>query len=114
MGRGCYSCSLRRSADVLAGRLLITATLAEIDGAGDSEGHTLGFAGPYLFWVNRPTTSLTGAMTFNIYGIGQLESETFLEGAILHEMGHVIGVGYVYRLGYKARCVVFFFLFRQH
>ena len=76
--------------------------MAEIDGAGDSEGNTLGFAGPDLFWLDCPTISLTGAMTFDVHDIGQLESEGLFEGVILHEMGHEIGVGYVYRFRYKA------------
>ena len=81
------------SADNPAGRLLITATLTTIDGPGDDEGNTLGFAGPTQFWNACPTISFTGEMTFDIFDIGQLESDGLFEGVILHEMGHVIGIG---------------------
>ena len=77
------------NAEFPAGRLLITATLAEIDGVGG----TLGFASPDLVWLDCPSISLTGSMTFDIQDIDALEENGLFEGVILHEMGHVIGVG---------------------
>ncbi|CAM9710418.1 unnamed protein product, partial [Laminaria digitata] len=76
-----------------AGRLLITATLAEIDGAGNGEGNQLGFAGPTNFWRDCPTISATGDMTFDLFDIGEMEADGIFEGVILHEMGHAIGIG---------------------
>ena len=77
-----------------AGRILISATLEEIDGAGG----TLGSAGRTLYWTSCPTISATGAMRFDIDDIDDLEDNGTFEGVILHEMGHVIGLGYVNKL----------------
>ena len=77
--------------DYPAGRLLITATLEEIDG----NGGTLGSAGPSSVWTACKTVSLLGAMTFDIDDIEDMEDNDTFEGVIQHEMGHVIGVGYV-------------------
>lgn len=76
-----------------AGRLLIGSTLAEIDGDRDEDGNILGFAGPRSLHDGCRTISATGEMTFDIFDIGVLEDTGALEGVILHEMGHVIGVG---------------------
>ncbi|CAN0274575.1 unnamed protein product [Laminaria digitata] len=53
----------------------------------------LGSAGPSSIWKSCPTVSLLGAMKFDIADIEDLERQGMLEGVILHEMGHVIGVG---------------------
>ena len=71
------------------GRLLIEATLDAIDGVGG----VLGFAGPTLVWSDCPTVSLEGVMTFDIADVEILEDLGIFEGVILHEMGHVIGIG---------------------
>ena len=89
------------SAGFPAGRLLITATLAEIDGVGN----ILGYAGPDLVWLYCPSISLTGSMTFDIQDIGAIIAAGLFEGVVLHEMGHVIGVGYVHLHGYNTRSV---------
>ena len=65
----------------------------EIDGAGGDEGNILGFAGPTAIWGGCQTVSYTGEMTFDIFDIDSVEEVGILEGLILHEMGHVIGVG---------------------
>ena len=72
-----------------AGRLLISATLQAIDGVNG----VLGFAGPNAVWRACNTISAEGEMTFDIADISSLEAEGSFEGVILHEMGHVIGVG---------------------
>ena len=72
-----------------AGRILISATLEAIDGPGN----TLGSAGPSSVWNLCPTISLLGAMRFDIDDIVSMEANGIFEGVILHEMGHVIGVG---------------------
>lgn len=77
------------SADNPAGQLLISATIDVIDG----EGGILGFAGPTAVWNDCMTISLTGAMTFDIEDIDDLEDAGSFEAVILHEMGHVIGIG---------------------
>lgn len=73
-----------------AGRLLITAELKEIDGAGG----ILGSAGPTSIWYEC-NVALKGAMTFDIDDIASMESGGYFEGVIQHEMGHVVGVGCV-------------------
>ncbi|CAM9611238.1 unnamed protein product, partial [Laminaria digitata] len=70
--------------------LLISSTLETIDGAGG----ILGSAGPRQVWGGCLTVSLIGEMTFDIADIASLEAAGTFEGVILHEMGHVIGVGY--------------------
>ena len=72
-----------------AGRVLISATLDTIDGVGG----TLGYAGRTLYWTSCPTVSATGAMTFDIDDIADMEDDNIFEGVILHEMAHVIGLG---------------------
>ena len=74
-----------------AGRLLISSTLEPIDGVGG----VLGSAGPSQIWSSCRTISLLGAMRFDIDDIANMEADGTFEGVILHEMGHVIGVGYV-------------------
>ena len=72
-----------------AGRLLISSILEEIDGVGG----VLGSAGADNVWSSCKTISLTGQMRFDIADIADLEADGTFEGVILHEMGHVIGVG---------------------
>lgn len=77
------------SPDDPAGRLLITAQLSEIDGSGG----VLGSAGPNGIWNDCQTISYRGMMDFDISDITDMENQGTLEGVIMHEMGHVIGVG---------------------
>ena len=77
------------SSDNPAGRLMISSTLEQIDGVGG----VLGSAGPTNVWNSCLTVSFVGAMTFDIDDISDLEAQGIFEGVILHEMGHVIGVG---------------------
>lgn len=77
------------SAEHPAGRLLISASLEPIDGV---EG-ALGSAGPTNVWNECRTVSFKGAMQVDIADVAILEDRGTLEGVILHEMGHVIGVG---------------------
>ncbi|CAN0521053.1 unnamed protein product, partial [Laminaria digitata] len=72
-----------------AGRLLISSTLETIDGVGG----VLGSAGPSQIWTSCRTISLIGTMRFDIDDIANMEADGTFEGVILHEMGHVIGVG---------------------
>ncbi|CAM9658580.1 unnamed protein product, partial [Laminaria digitata] len=69
--------------------LLISSTLEGIDGVGG----VLDPAGPTNVWNSCRTISFEGAMTFDIDDITDLENQGTFEGVILHEMGHVIGIG---------------------
>ncbi|CAN0530488.1 unnamed protein product, partial [Laminaria digitata] len=75
--------------DSPAGRLLISSTVKRIDCVGG----ILGSAGPREIWTSCRTISLTGVMRFDIDDIASMEERGIFEGVILHEMGHVIGVG---------------------
>lgn len=75
------------------GVLTINAEVTAIDGVSG----VLGSAGPTSVFVSCPTISASGDMTFDIADVESLEDSGFLEDVILHEMGHVIGVGYVPR-----------------
>ena len=68
---------------------MINVKLAEIDGLGG----VFGFSGPTAVWMACNTISAEGEMIFDISDISNLEAEGSFEGVILHEMGHVIGVG---------------------
>lgn len=73
-----------------AGRLLIKAKQDTIDGVGG----TLGFAYSDYVWNDCPGITLSGVMKFDVDDLGEL-STTELDLLYLHEMGHVIGIGYV-------------------
>ena len=68
--------------------LVIYAELVPIDGVGN----ILGSAGPCLI---RTTGLLTivGRMRFDTADLDNLESQGRLKSVILHEMGHVLGIG---------------------
>lgn len=69
--------------------VLILVQLVAIDG----EGGVLGGAGPC--YVRDPGDPLTvmGVMQFDTADLDQLEADGFLQNVILHEMGHVLGIG---------------------
>ncbi len=68
--------------------IVIFATLEEIDGVGQ----ILGSAGPCLVRTSNQLT-ITGRMRFDTADLANLESNGTLGSVILHEMGHVIGIG---------------------
>ncbi|CAN0455293.1 unnamed protein product, partial [Scytosiphon promiscuus] len=74
-----------------AGVLVITAGLKSIDGPGG----ILGSAGPTGVWQDHPGISYSGMMEFDSDDMQSMEDNGSFKGVILHEMGHVIGVGYV-------------------
>lgn len=78
-------------AGVPDGRLLIVAQLQPIDGVDGA----VGFAGPSNLRFDCPTISTVGDMTFDSADIAFMEEIGVFEGVVMHEMGHVIGVGYV-------------------
>lgn len=74
-----------------AGVLEISASLRSIDG----DGGILGSAGPSGVWRDYPTISYSGTMEFDSSDVERMEADGSLLGVILHEMGHVIGIGWV-------------------
>lgn len=73
--------------------LLILARVEPIDGPGG----TLGSAGPCFI---RSGSSLTviGQMRFDSDDLANLEANGLLDEVIIHEMGHVIGIGTIWSL----------------
>ncbi|MDB5584701.1 MAG: pilin protein MshA [Bradyrhizobium sp.] len=75
--------------------LLIDASVAYIDGAGSGGRNILGQAGPD--WVRLPSyMPVHGVMTFDSYDLSFMVNQGILDEVILHEMGHVIGVGTIW------------------
>lgn len=68
--------------------LMIVAAVVEIDGPGS----ILGQAGPC--WArNAPKLPYFGRMVFDVADLEEMERERILRPVILHEMGHVLGIG---------------------
>ncbi len=68
--------------------LVIYVTFEAIDGVGG----TLGSAGP-CFVRNSNGIPVVGRMRFDVADLASLESSGLLQSTILHEMGHVLGIG---------------------
>ncbi len=68
--------------------LSITVNASAIDGVNG----TLGSGGPST-WRSGPETTITGSMNFDTADLPTLEKDGRLYGVILHEMGHVLGIG---------------------
>ncbi len=78
--------------------LLIDVALLPIDGPGTpEEGNILGFAGPCAVRTSD-LLSVYGVMVFDTYDMESMEEDDILENVILHEMGHVLGVGSLWNL----------------
>jgi hypothetical protein len=89
------ACGATPSADHTYDDVLIFAAVTEIDGPGQ----VLGQAGPCFL---RTTGSLPviGVMQFDVADLNSLEAGGRLGAVILHEMGHVLGIGTLWtRLG---------------
>ncbi|HEU4883899.1 MAG TPA: Ig-like domain-containing protein [Longimicrobium sp.] len=68
--------------------LVIFAAIQPIDGAGG----VLGSAGPC--WIrDAGSLPIVGTMRFDTEDVGGLESSGRLQNVVLHEMGHVLGIG---------------------
>lgn len=79
--------------------LLILVSVDSIDG----EGGTLGRAGPCFIRSDDadpdlPPLSVVGAMEFDEADLDALETDGFLDEVIVHEMGHVVGIGTLWPL----------------
>ncbi len=68
--------------------LVIQVTLEPIDGPGA----VLGSAGP-CFIRTAGSLPVLGTMRFDVDDLTELEASGLLDAVILHEMGHVIGIG---------------------
>ena len=72
--------------------VLIYAQIVTMDGPGGA----LGSAGPCA--IRSPSGhTIIGVMRFDIDDVADMESSGEFEGVILHEMGHVLGVGTLWR-----------------
>ena len=76
--------------------IVIEVNLTYIDGPGVNGRNVLGSAGPrYLRTVDRLPVS--GAMRFDTYDLGLMEERGIFDEVIVHEMGHVLGIGTLWR-----------------
>lgn len=76
----------------------IYARVVPIDTSGDSTGNILGRAGPCA--VNAATRLTTyGLMEFDEFDLDQLVADGSLVDVIVHEMGHVLGIGTLWNFG---------------
>lgn len=71
------------------GRLLIAARVVEIDGVGT----ILGQATPDKTRHRCPTISVSGYMEFDEDDINNMVQQGLFEPVVIHEIGHVIGIG---------------------
>lgn len=82
------ACGLTATVDRVAiDDLLIVASTEDIDGPGQ----VLGQAGPCVARSNG--APLVGVMFFDEADLAELEQSGRLEAVLLHEMGHVLGIG---------------------
>ena len=82
-GEGCHE-----PVNEIVDDLIIYVELTRIDGPGG----VLGQAGP-CFLRDDSLLPLSGIMRFDVKDLESLESQGLLQAVILHEMGHVLGVG---------------------
>ncbi len=71
--------------------LLILAEVVDIDG----EGGVLGQAGP-CFIRSSSSLPVVGIMSFDAADLANLEAAGLLDEVIVHEMGHVLGIGTIW------------------
>ena len=69
----------------------IFVELAPIDGLGSDGRNVLGQAGPCL--LRDDGSPAVGGMTFDTADLDFLAAQGLLEAVVLHEMGHVLGIG---------------------
>ncbi len=69
--------------------LVIFAAITDIDGPGQ----ILGQAGPCYIRDAAPNLTILGVMQFDVADMVSLEARDQLQSVILHEMGHVLGIG---------------------
>lgn len=74
--------------------VLIWVEVTNIDGPGG----ILGQAGPCAIRTASPTLPIMGIMRFDVADLTTIESNGTLDDVILHEMGHVLGLGTLWSL----------------
>lgn len=72
--------------------LVVFASIGYIDGDGDVHGNTVALAGP-CYDPSNPTPPPFGYMQFDRDDLDVITASTSLETVVLHEMGHVLGIG---------------------
>ena len=75
--------------------LVIEASGAEIDRGGGPQGNILGQSAPTDFLPNGLPAE--GFMEFDTFDLGEMQSDGTLHSVILHEMGHVVGIGPIWK-----------------
>ena len=84
---------IRIGAEVIEA-LVIEARGVKIDEGGGAEGNILGQSAPTDFLPNGLPAK--GFMEFDTFDLGAMEDDGTLQSVILHEMGHVIGIGTIW------------------
>ena len=84
--------------------LVIFARVAPIDSGGNANGNILGQAGPCEVNASTRLTSY-GLMEFDEFDLDQLLAEGSLVDVIVHEMGHVLGIGTLWNFGGRSLLV---------
>jgi len=74
--------------------LTIDASGKNIDQGGGPEGNILGQSAPTHLLPNGLPAK--GFMEFDTFDLGQMEDDGTLASVILHEMGHVLGIGTIW------------------
>lgn len=77
--------------------VVIGAQGKEIDGAGGPDGNVLGQAGP-IHLRDGSLLPSTGKMAFDSHDLAEMEADGSLMDVIVHEMGHVLGIGTLWSL----------------
>ena len=68
--------------------------MAGVESVMDGPGRVLGTAGPqYGRYIDGILKPIVGAMNFDTADIARLEAQGRWEDIIMHEMGHVLGIG---------------------
>ncbi|MGE0553167.1 MAG: leishmanolysin-related zinc metalloendopeptidase [Gemmatimonadales bacterium] len=88
-GRTCGTSTIAEDVD----DVLIFATIEEIDGPGQ----ILGSAGP-CYVRDDDLLTVVGRMRFDVSDVQSLQASGRFESVILHEMGHVLGIGSLWPL----------------
>ena len=78
--------------------VVIFARIGPIDSGGTNGLNTLARAGPCLYNTQDLLTT-TGLMEFDEYDVPSMITDGTFGDVVLHEMGHVLGVGSLWRVG---------------
>lgn len=83
--------------------LIIFARIGPIDGTGNGNGNILGQAGPAVVRGNGQT--IVGCMEFDEADVPALEASGSFADVVLHEMGHVLGIGTLWNYSIRGTVV---------